>query len=167
MDASSKQKTTGRALDEYASSAEARPLRIVHGHLRFCGSRYAVLRGVFPFVFLLPVIDCDCGSRYEEKDELRCIQLDLWNTRRYPMIDRVYWCGNWGPGSIAAGLVTPMDMLKTRLQKPDGIRDYKNMIYAYRMVVEKDGYAALYSGATPRMMVVGPLFGTHSFPLRR
>jgi len=62
-------------------------------------------------------------------------------------------------GSIGAGLVTPFDMLKTRLQKPGGLAVYKNLFHAFKVVTQQEGYKVLYSGATPRMIVVGPLFG--------
>lgn len=35
---------------------------------------------------------------------------------------------------------------------------YKNMFNAYRVILKEEGFMALYKGAIPRMVVVGPLF---------
>ena len=45
-----------------------------------------------------------------------------------------------------------------RLQLDGGIAKYKNMFNAYRVIVQEEGFSALYKGALPRMIVVGPLF---------
>lgn len=60
-------------------------------------------------------------------------------------------------GGTAAGLVTPMDVIKTRRQVRGA--NFKNMFDAYRHVVGREGYGALIQGALPRVMVSGPLFG--------
>lgn len=44
------------------------------------------------------------------------------------------------------------------LQLSGGVEKYKNMFNAYRMIVREEGFMALYKGAIPRMVVVGPLF---------
>ena len=63
-------------------------------------------------------------------------------------------------GSVSAGCVTPMDVIKTRLQVvggaeryPGGIRDAVATIY------REEGAAAFSKGLLPRMMVQAPLFG--------
>jgi solute carrier family 25 aspartate/glutamate transporter 12/13 len=62
-------------------------------------------------------------------------------------------------GALASGAVTPSDVIKTRLQIQGGKEKYKNMGTAFRMIVKDEGLGALYKGAIPRMIVVGPLFG--------
>jgi len=64
-------------------------------------------------------------------------------------------------GAFSAGLVTPADVIKTRLQvvpKP-GDPVYTGIADCYRQIVAKEGYRALYRGAVPRMLIVAPLFG--------
>lgn len=63
-----------------------------------------------------------------------------------------------GAGAVAAGFVTPTDVVKTRLQLAGGREKYKDIPSAYRMIVREEGLGALYKGALPRMVVVGPLF---------
>lgn len=46
-----------------------------------------------------------------------------------------------------------------RLQIQGGKEKYKDMGTALRMIVKEEGPMALYKGAIPRMVVVGPLFG--------
>lgn len=48
---------------------------------------------------------------------------------------------------------------KFRLQVQGGKEKYKDMGTAFRMIVKEEGLSALYKGAIPRMVVVGPLFG--------
>lgn len=81
-------------------------------------------------------------------------------------------------GAIAAATVTPtgniqylihrgsntyccytVDVVKTRLQLAGGKEKYKSVPNAYRMIIKEEGFGALYKGAVPRMVVVGPLFG--------
>ena len=66
-------------------------------------------------------------------------------------------------GAIAAGAVTPSDVIKTRLQVQGGKEKYKDMGTAFRMIMKEEGISALYKGAFPRMVVVGPLFGLALF----
>jgi solute carrier family 25 (mitochondrial aspartate/glutamate transporter), member 12/13 len=63
-----------------------------------------------------------------------------------------------GAGAIAAGAVTPTDVVKTRLQLKGGLERYKNIGNAYRTIIAEEGVSALFKGAIPRMVVVGPLF---------
>jgi solute carrier family 25 2-oxodicarboxylate transporter 21 len=49
--------------------------------------------------------------------------------------------------------------IKTRLQLKGGVERYKSMFNAYGVILKEEGFAALYKGAIPRMVVVGPLFG--------
>ena len=48
---------------------------------------------------------------------------------------------------------------QSRLQVQGGKEKYKDMGTAFRMIVKEEGLSALYKGAIPRMVVVGPLFG--------
>lgn len=61
-------------------------------------------------------------------------------------------------GAIAAGAVTPTDVVKTRLQVAGGKERYGNARNAYRIILKEEGIKALYKGYLPRMVVVGPLF---------
>jgi len=61
-------------------------------------------------------------------------------------------------GALAAGAVTPSDVIKTRLQMKGGKEKYQNMGTAFRKILSEEGMSALYKGAIPRMAVVGPLF---------
>lgn len=62
-------------------------------------------------------------------------------------------------GAFASGLVTPMDVVKTRLQAPFvGKRPFHNMASCYRYIIAKESPAALFRGAVPRMLIVSPLF---------
>ena len=61
-------------------------------------------------------------------------------------------------GALAAGAVTPSDVIKTRLQLAGGKAKYVNMPTAFRKIVAEEGLGAMFKGAVPRMMVVGPLF---------
>ena len=60
---------------------------------------------------------------------------------------------------MAAGIVTPTDVVKTRLQLAGGKERYGNVLGAYSAIIRQEGFSALYKGAIPRMVVVGPLFG--------
>jgi solute carrier family 25 aspartate/glutamate transporter 12/13 len=61
-------------------------------------------------------------------------------------------------GAIAAGMVTPTDVVKTRLQLKGGVARYGNIANAYKTIIREEGFSALFKGAIPRMVVVGPLF---------
>jgi len=58
-------------------------------------------------------------------------------------------------------MVTPMDVVKTRLQSVrvgTGIQ-YSGIADTYRRIVTDEGVSALFRGSIPRACVVGPLFG--------
>jgi hypothetical protein len=59
-------------------------------------------------------------------------------------------------GGLAAGLVTPMDVVKTRLQKQDS--PYKSISECYKLMIKNEGYGSLFKGAVPRMAIVSPLY---------
>ncbi|KAK4531697.1 hypothetical protein CCYA_CCYA09G2554 [Cyanidiococcus yangmingshanensis] len=65
-------------------------------------------------------------------------------------------------GATAAALSTPLDVVKTRIQS--GLCDqhgqpYHTVMNTLGRVVHRKGVRALWSGALPRMLIVGPLFG--------
>jgi len=61
-------------------------------------------------------------------------------------------------GALSAALVTPTDVVKTRLQMSGGKEKYLNMPNTFKRIFQEEGVLALYKGAGPRMLVVGPLF---------
>jgi hypothetical protein len=69
-------------------------------------------------------------------------------------------------GAIAAAAVTPMDVVKTRLQviKRQGDTQYRGQLDCYRYftftrtVLAKDGISGLFKGVVPRVLIVSPLF---------
>lgn len=61
-------------------------------------------------------------------------------------------------GSLAAGSVTPCDVVKTRLQVKGGSQRYSGILDAFRKIVAEEGWAALMKGYQPRMIVQAPLF---------
>ena len=62
-------------------------------------------------------------------------------------------------GGFASGMVTPFDVIKTRLQMEGGITKYKNIMGALKTILKEEGSVALRQGMVPRMCVVSPLFG--------
>uniref|UniRef100_A0A6U4KEG7 Mitochondrial carrier protein n=1 Tax=Hemiselmis andersenii TaxID=464988 RepID=A0A6U4KEG7_HEMAN len=64
-------------------------------------------------------------------------------------------------GALAAIIMTPVDVVKTRLmlQKvgPDGKLPYMGIIHALFKISKDEGPGALMKGLTPRMMYLGPL----------
>jgi len=63
-------------------------------------------------------------------------------------------------GMIAAGAVTPADVIKTRLQVKTQGTDvmYKGIADCFNRIVKEEGPRALFKGAVPRMMIISPLF---------
>ncbi|XP_075875295.1 mitochondrial glutamate carrier 1 [Nelusetta ayraudi] len=65
-------------------------------------------------------------------------------------------------GSVAAVAVTPLDVIKTRLQtlqKGKGEDTYRGIIDCTRRIMQREGPAAFLKGATCRALVIAPLFG--------
>lgn len=65
-------------------------------------------------------------------------------------------------GSIAAVAVTPLDVIKTRiqtLQKGEGEDTYRGIIDCTRRIMKREGPSAFLKGATCRALVIAPLFG--------
>jgi len=62
-------------------------------------------------------------------------------------------------GSLAAGIVTPCDVIKTRLQAKGGAERYSGIADCATKIVQQEGVAALGKGLVPRMLVQAPLFG--------
>uniref|UniRef100_A0A6B2LER9 Mitochondrial carrier protein n=1 Tax=Arcella intermedia TaxID=1963864 RepID=A0A6B2LER9_9EUKA len=61
-------------------------------------------------------------------------------------------CGSIA-GAFAAGLTTPMDVVKTRLML--GMNAYSGPLDVVRNIIEKEGIGALYSGVGPRVLLIG------------
>eukprot|EP00607_Mallomonas_marina_P007576 CAMPEP_0182417416 /NCGR_PEP_ID=MMETSP1167-20130531/1867_1 /TAXON_ID=2988 /ORGANISM="Mallomonas Sp, Strain CCMP3275" /LENGTH=290 /DNA_ID=CAMNT_0024590983 /DNA_START=68 /DNA_END=940 /DNA_ORIENTATION=- len=61
-------------------------------------------------------------------------------------------------GAMSSICVTPFDMVKTRLQLSGGKERYGNMMNCFATVFKEEGFLALFNGAIPRAVVVGPLF---------
>ncbi|XP_062856179.1 mitochondrial glutamate carrier 1 [Trichomycterus rosablanca] len=65
-------------------------------------------------------------------------------------------------GSVAAVAVTPLDVIKTRiqtLQKGEGEDSYRGIIDCTRRILSREGASAFLKGATCRALVIAPLFG--------
>ena len=61
-------------------------------------------------------------------------------------------------GAAASGAVTPMDVVKTRLQLAGGRERYGGIPNCFATILREEGPTALFKGVVPRMSVVGPLF---------
>lgn len=61
-------------------------------------------------------------------------------------------------GSLGSGLVTPMDVIKTRVQGKQAAK-YDGLVDCFKKVTKAEGFMALWAGLVPRMVVVGALFG--------
>ena len=64
-------------------------------------------------------------------------------------------------GSVAAGSVTPFDVVKTRLQVVGS--KYTGIAHAATTILREEGAAAFAKGLAPRMTVQAPLFGITMF----
>lgn len=62
-------------------------------------------------------------------------------------------------GSLSAAVVTPCDVVKTRLQVEGGSVKYKGVLHAFRSIAVEEGLRAFSKGLIPRMIVQAPLFG--------
>jgi hypothetical protein len=61
-------------------------------------------------------------------------------------------------GCFAAGLMTPMDVIKTRVQAEKGTKVEGSFWEMFKTVYKNEGIKGLYKGAVPRMCVQAPLF---------
>lgn len=68
------------------------------------------------------------------------------------------FCAGLVVGSFCAVAVTPMDVIKTRLQSEGGLEKYKNIRTCVNMTWS-EGAGAFFKGASGRFMLIGPLFG--------
>ncbi|XP_017774329.1 PREDICTED: mitochondrial glutamate carrier 1-like [Nicrophorus vespilloides] len=79
--------------------------------------------------------------------------------------DAVFWwsfVSGCGGGSTAALTVTPVDVVKTRVQaltKAEGERKCSGMFDCASQILKYEGLAAFFKGGACRMIVVAPLFG--------
>jgi len=70
-------------------------------------------------------------------------------------------CGLFA-GMFGAGCVTPLDVIKTRLQvlkRAEGEPTYNGFVDCAQKILKNEGVSAFFKGAVPRMIVVAPLFG--------
>merc|ERR1711879_474576 len=67
-------------------------------------------------------------------------------------------CGTFA-GALAAGMMTPSDVVKTRFQQAGGKDKYGSISNCFKEVLREEGLFAFYKGALPRMVTQGPLFG--------
>lgn len=61
-------------------------------------------------------------------------------------------------GAFASGLMTPMDVIKTRVQAAKGSTSDAKFGRMFLQVYREEGFSALYKGVVPRMCVQAPLF---------
>uniref|UniRef100_A0A8R1EIV1 Uncharacterized protein n=1 Tax=Caenorhabditis japonica TaxID=281687 RepID=A0A8R1EIV1_CAEJA len=74
--------------------------------------------------------------------------------------DAVFWASfvsGLSAGATASFAVTPLDVVKTRIQA--GSSNYKGICHAFYRILADEGVNALFKGAICRMMVMAPLFG--------
>jgi len=69
-------------------------------------------------------------------------------------------CG-CGAGCVSAFVVTPADVIKTRLQAKAsaGTVAYKGILDCSSRIWKEEGFRAFFKGSVPRMLIVSPLFG--------
>ena len=63
-------------------------------------------------------------------------------------------CGIFA-GGFSAGITTPLDTVKTRIQAGSE----KNIIEEFKLLIQNEGFLALFKGFFPRVSVMAPLFG--------
>lgn len=79
--------------------------------------------------------------------------------------EAVFWCSflaGCAAGSIAALVVNPFDVVKTRLQllkKAEGEATYNGISDAIIKILRNEGPTAFFKGGACRMIVIAPLFG--------
>ncbi|XP_065202471.1 mitochondrial glutamate carrier 1-like [Planococcus citri] len=79
--------------------------------------------------------------------------------------EAVLWCSflsGCTSGSLAALLVNPIDVVKTRLQaikKAEGEASYNGVADAFTKILKNEGVTAFFKGGACRMIVIAPLFG--------
>lgn len=61
-------------------------------------------------------------------------------------------------GCFAAGIMTPMDVIKTRVQAEKGTKMEVKFSEMFVKIFKTEGIKGLYKGAVPRMCVQAPLF---------
>lgn len=67
-------------------------------------------------------------------------------------------CGG-AAGALGTFVITPLDVIRTRLIAQDDRRGYANMWQAATAIGRQDGMAGLYRGLWPGMVQVGLLTG--------
>jgi len=65
----------------------------------------------------------------------------------------------FGSGTVAATSVTPMDVIKTRLQaQSGGVKKYDGIIDCAKSILKNEGFPAFFKGTVPRILIISPLF---------
>ncbi|PRP79405.1 hypothetical protein PROFUN_05294 [Planoprotostelium fungivorum] len=88
---------------------------------------------------------------------LKAIQLEKQQGK--PLSVLQLFVASSAAGMFAGGLVTPADVIKTRIQVKQGAVPYKGIADCFNRILKEEGPRALYKGAVPRMMIISPLFG--------
>jgi len=92
--------------------------------------------------------------------------LNQLGPRKFPgSTESVFWwslLSGCSAGFVSAGLVTPADVVKTRLQllnKGASEKSYSGVADAFKTILKNEGPTAFFKGALCRMIVIAPLFG--------
>jgi len=88
---------------------------------------------------------------------LKAIQLEKQNGKPLSVLQLL--AASSFAGMFAGGIMTPADVIKTRIQVKQGAIPYKGIADCFSRIVKEEGAMALYKGAVPRMMIISPLFG--------
>jgi len=88
---------------------------------------------------------------------LKAIQLERQNGK--PLSIGQLFLASAGSGMFAGGLMTPADVIKTRIQVKQGAVPYKGIPDCFSRIMKEEGPRALFKGAVPRMLIISPLFG--------
>uniref|UniRef100_A0A0R3RR89 Mitochondrial glutamate carrier 1 n=1 Tax=Elaeophora elaphi TaxID=1147741 RepID=A0A0R3RR89_9BILA len=72
------------------------------------------------------------------------------------------FCAGLTAGAFGSFAVTPLDVIKTRMQlinRGENETEYRNIYDAFTKILRHEGPRALFKGAVCRMLVMAPLFG--------
>ncbi|CAD6192659.1 unnamed protein product [Caenorhabditis auriculariae] len=135
------------------SSKHKKALDLVRDLLRSDGGIFSLYRGLLPTM----ARDVSFSALYFP---LFAYLDSLGPRKKDESGDAVFWTSFFSglvAGATASFCVTPLDVIKTRIQY--GKTNYKNMIDAFFTLLRSEGPRAFFKGAVCRMMVMAPLFG--------